>query len=133
TCPFGLCTSGQCRIGPRWDNISEGVDFDALNDDGKTQLRNYYSDTRYRNPAASAFGELPRGIGRRMYSRYDFKSGYGFFQRMLEAGHYFDQFGAMFAAIDYRTLLYQVDYTSDNNRYNIPYYLIFKDELTKTF
>jgi hypothetical protein len=139
TCPFGLCniaagqTTGQCRIGPRWDLVSEGDDFDSLNAQGKQQLKDYYSNTNYFSPAASGFGELPRGQGRRMYSRYDFKSGYGFFSRMLEAGHYNDQFGAMFAAIDYQALLYSVDYQSDSNRYNIPYYTIFKDELSKTF
>jgi hypothetical protein len=132
-CPYGLCTSNQCRIGPRWDVISEGVDFDSLNDYGKTQLKGYYSNTQNYNPAGSGYGELPRGPGRRMYSRYDFRSGYGFFQRMLEAGHYNDQYGAIFAAIDYRTLLFQADYQSDANRYNIPYYLVFKDEMTKTF
>jgi hypothetical protein len=132
-CPFGLCTNGQCRIGPRWDLISEGDDFDALNAEGKQRLKDYYSDTNRFSPAASGFGELPRGLGRRMYSRYDFKSGYGFFSRMLEAGHYNDQFGAMFAAIDFQTLLYDVDYQSDSLRYRIPYYLTFKSELTKAF
>lgn len=132
TCPFGICVNSQCRIGPRWDLISEGVDFDQLNDEGKKALKDYYSSTRFQTPA-SAFAEMPRGLGRRMYSRYDFKSGYGFFSRMLEAGHYNDQFGAMFAAIDYQTLLYDVDYQSDANRFRLPYYTIFKDELTKTF
>jgi hypothetical protein len=132
-CPYGVCTSSTCRIGPRWDIISEGVNFDSLNDAGKGVLKGYYSDASQWNPAASGYGELPRGPGRRMFSRYDFRSGYGFFQRMLEAGHYNDQFGAMHAAIDYRTQLFQVDYRSDANRYNIPYYLVFKNEMTRTF
>ncbi|MBK7863779.1 MAG: hypothetical protein IPJ65_35275 [Archangiaceae bacterium] len=131
-CPFGVCTNNQCRVGPRWDLVSEGDDFDALNADGKQVLKDYYSSTRF-SPAAAGFGELPRGLGRRMYSRYDFKSGYGFFGRMLEAGHYSDQAGAMFAAVDSWTSLYDVDYQSDSNRFAIPYYLVFRQELTKTF
>lgn len=127
-CPYGLCSAGNCRIGPRWDLISEGDDYDVLNADGRQVLKDYYSPR-----GASAFADLPRGLGRRMYSRYDFKSGYGFFSRMLEAGHYNDQAGAMFAAIDYQTLLYDVDYQSDANRFRLPYYSIFKEELTKTF
>lgn len=134
TCPYGLCSGGECRIGPRWDLISEGDDYDTLNAQGRQVLKDYYSSgTRFGASAASGFADLPRGLGRRMYSRYDFKSGYGFFSRMLEAGHYNDQAGAMFAAIDYQTLLYDVDYQSDANRFRIPYYTVFKDELTKTF
>src|SRR6185436_7419388 len=104
-CPYGLCNivsgnpTGQCRIGPRWDLISEGDDYDALNDEGRQVLKDYYSNTNRYNPPATGFGDLPRGLGRRMYSRYDFKSGYGFFNRMQEAGHYADQMGAMFAAV----------------------------------
>ncbi len=130
-CPYGLCTNGQCRIGPRWDILSEGDDFDQLNDTGRGVWKEIY--TNRANPPASGFGDLPRGPGRRMYSRYDFKSGYGFFQRMLEAGHYFDQMGAMYAAVDYQTYLYDVDYQSDANRFRIPYYLVFKEEMTKVF
>jgi len=131
TCPYGLCTNNQCRIGPRWDILSEGDDYDQLNATGRGVWKEIY--TTRANPAATGFGDLPRGPGRRMYSRYDFKSGYGFFQRMLEAGHYFDQMGAMYAAVDYQTYLYDVDYQSDANRFRIPYYLVFKDELTSVF
>ena len=40
-CPYGLCNiapnnvTGQCRIGPRWDLISEGDDYDPLNAEGR--------------------------------------------------------------------------------------------------
>jgi len=48
---------------------------------------------------------MPAGQGRRMYSRYDFKSGYGFFDACWRAGHYFDQAGAMFRRHRLQTLL----------------------------
>lgn len=132
-CGRGICSANKCIVGPRWDVISEGDDYDQLNDDGKQELKNYYSDTRYFNPPASSYMDLPRGLGRRMYSRYDFKSGYGFFNRMLEAGHYNDQFGAMFAAIDSSAYFFGADITSDFNRYQIPYYMVFRPELTNVF
>jgi hypothetical protein len=68
-----------------------------------------------------------------MYSRYDFKSGYNFFTRMSEAGHYLDQIGAMIAAVIPDIQVQGLDTDSDQNRYNIPYYLLFKDEMTDTF
>ena len=68
-----------------------------------------------------------------MYSRYDYKSGFGFFYRMLEAGHYNDQVGAMFAAVIPDIDIQGVDITADQDRYNIPYYLVFRDEFQSTF
>jgi hypothetical protein len=68
-----------------------------------------------------------------MYSRYDFKSGFGFFNRMNEAGHYNDQVGAMFAAVIPEIQVQGVDVNADWDRYNIPYYLIFRDEFQNTF
>ena len=138
-CGRGVCTGasgptmGQCTLGARWDVISEGDDFDSLNAAGRAQLASYYGDTNRFQPPASEFADLPRGLGRRMYSRYDYKSGYGFFDRLLEVGHYNDQFGAMFAAIDSNAQFFSTDVQSDFNRYQIPYYLAFRPELTNVF
>ena len=115
--------------GPQWDIVSEGDDYDALNPTGRAKIEDYYR-TRYN---ASDFADLPRGLGRRMYSRYDYKSGFGFFNRMQEAGHYNDQMGAMFAAVIPDAQFQGVDDRADFRRYNIPYYLVFKKELTDTF
>jgi len=68
-----------------------------------------------------------------MYSRYDFRSGFGFFNRMVEVGHYYDQFGAMFAAVMPQVTFLDADDTSDQRRYSIPYYLVFGEELSRTF
>jgi hypothetical protein len=113
----------------QWDVLSEGVDFDTLNPDGQKVITDYYA----RNYGASAFSILKRGEGRRMYSRYDFKSGAGFWNRLLETGHYNDQMGAMLAAILSQADFIGVDNVADQNRYNIPYYLMFKKEFGDTF
>jgi|APLak6261679142_1056127.scaffolds.fasta_scaffold00076_42 hypothetical protein len=127
--PDGLFMFRNLRGGPRWDLISQGDDFDYLNPTGRQRLEELYT-SRY---AAQDFVVIPRGLGRRMYSRYDYKSGFGFFNRMLEAGHYNDQVGAMYAAVLPEIDVQGVDVTADNDRYAIPYYLVFRDEFTKTF
>lgn len=128
--PFGLFMFRTLRTtGARWDVISEGDDFDALTAAGRAKYQDLYSSRL----GAQDFGTMPRGLGRRMYSRYDFKSGFGFFQRMSEAGHYNDQVGAMFAAVIPQIDVQGLDTDSDQNRFNVPYYLLFKDEMTDTF
>jgi hypothetical protein len=127
--PDGLFMYRNIRGGPRWDLINQGDDYDYLNPTGRARLEELYS-SRF---AAQDFIIIPRGLGRRMYSRYDFKSGFGFFNRMNEAGHYNDQVGAMFAAVIPEIDIQGVDLNADWDRYNIPYYLIFRDEFTRTF
>lgn len=127
--PDGLFMYRELRSGPRWDMISQGDDFDNLNAAGRAKIEELYTSRLN----AKGFVVLPRGLGRRMYSRYDFKSGFGFFQRMLEAGHYNDQLGAMFAAVIPDLYLQGVDLTADQNRYNVPYYLTFPTEFQNVF
>jgi hypothetical protein len=127
--PDGLHMYRTLRSQPRWDVISQGVDFDPLDATGRAELQDYYS-TYY---SGLDYVQLPRGLGRRMYSWYDYKSGYNFFNRMLEAGHYNDQIGAMFAAVIPDLALQGVDLTADRDRYNLPYYLVFRRELQDTF
>ncbi len=127
--PDGLFMYRNLRGGPRWDLISQGDDFDYLNPVGRAALQQLY-ESRY---GAQDFVVIPRGLGRRMYSRYDFKSGFGFWNRMLEAGHYNDQLGAMFAAVIPDIDIQGVDITADQDRYAIPYYLTFRDEFQSTF
>ncbi len=130
--PTGMFMYRNRPQGAQWDIASEGDDYDALNPNGRKKIQDYYRSTRVRYPA-SGFADLPRGLGRRMYSRYDFKSGFGFFNRMEEAGHYNDQIGAMIAAVLPDATFLGADESADFRRYNIPYYLVFKKELTDTF
>lgn len=127
--PTGMFMYRSLAKGPQWDIVSEGDEYDALNATGRAKVQDYYRSNRN----ASGFADLPRGLGRRMYSRYDYKSGFGFFNRMQEAGHYNDQMGAMFAAVIPDATFLGVDDYADFRRYNIPYYMVFKKELTDTF
>jgi hypothetical protein len=127
--PTGMFMLRNLTSGPRWDIVSEGDDYDQLNETGRAKVQDYYR-SRYN---ALAFADLPRGLGRRMYSRYDYKSGFGFFNRMQEAGHYNDQMGAMYAAVFPDATFLGADENADSRRFNIPYYLVFKKELTDTF
>ena len=129
--PTGLFAYRTYSTGPQWDLINEGDDYDALSSAGRAVIEDYYMNSV--SPAATGFADLPRGLGRRMYSRYDFKSGFGFFERLLEAGHYNDQIGALFAAVIPDIQLMGIDYTADQNRYNVPYYLVFKPEMNNLF
>ncbi|MBI3184012.1 MAG: zinc-dependent metalloprotease [Myxococcales bacterium] len=118
----------------QWDYLSEGVDFDELSPEGQQKLMDYYSDQNtWGSAAAQAFAIMKRGHARRMYSRYDFKSGFGFWYRMLEAGHYNDQIGAMIAAVLPEAEFPAIDYYADRDRYYIPYYLVFKKEFSDLF
>ncbi len=130
---YALWQNGSATPGktypPRWNIVSRGYEFDDLTEDGKNELRDYYG----RNYGATAFADLRRGVGRNMFSRYDYKSGFGFFRRVLEVGHYYDQYGALQAAVDPSVEFLGADVTADRNRYAVPYYLVFKDEFGSSF
>jgi hypothetical protein len=131
--PAGYYMLRNLGTGPRWDVISEGDDFDQLNEAGKKVLRDYYGSDNRGTGKAQAFVELPRGLGRRMYSRYDFRNGFGFFNRVVEIGHYNDQLGALFAAVIPSFDVLGADYDADFNHFNLPYYLVFNDEFGSAF
>lgn len=119
---------------PQWEVASEGSEFDQLTPEGEKRLKDYYgSEYYFGDRKATAFATLERGFGRRMWSSYDYKSGFGFWYRMLEAGHYNDQIGAMFGAVIPDADFLAVDRYADRNRYYIPYYLVFNKEFGNTF
>lgn len=126
---YGLFYLRNLTTGPQWDVLSQGEDFDELTQQGRARLEDFYTQNR----GARDFLMVPRGMGRRMYSRYDFKSGFGFFNRMSEAGHYNDQIGAMFAAVLPNIDIQGTDQDADWNRYNIPYYTVFRPEFQANF
>ncbi len=127
--PAGFYMYRNLNGGAQWDYLAEGEDFDELAPEGQQKLMQYY--TQYYG--AQDFAVMPRGQARRMYSRYDYKSGFGFWYRMLEAGHYNDQVGAMFASVLPEAQFLGTDVQADVNRYYIPYYLVFKNEFGRTF
>ncbi len=109
----------------RWDSMVAAQDYEQLSDEIKQKYQGLYGGT--------AAAELRRGAGRRMYSRFNVNSGFGFQGRIEETGHYLDQIGATLGAVYPYANFAGVDRTADMNRYNIPYYLMFRQELNDVF
>ncbi len=92
-----------------------------------------YRLSSYDPNANGDFRVLP-GDGRRQFSQYDYGSGYYYFSRISEVGHYWDWIMALqtLAASSTTTFL-GVDTTADFRTYLLPYYLVFPDEMTDLF
>jgi hypothetical protein len=76
---------------------------------------------------------VPKGEGRRLRSVYDVGSGYYYFSRMAESGHFWDWLGALMVAIEPIARTVAVDTAADREAYLVPFYLVFEDELTDLF
>jgi hypothetical protein len=78
--------------------------------------------------------DVPRGVGRSFFSRYD-SSGYDVFRRILESGHYYDQLAAMAALQQSNAAVVGIgsDVNADARTFRIPYNLVFKEELEGIF
>ncbi|CAN0553747.1 unnamed protein product, partial [Laminaria digitata] len=77
--------------------------------------------------------EIKMGDGRRFRSLYDGDSGYFYFSRMLESGHFWEWLGAMYVAIEPVARTVAVDTAADRQAFLVPYYLVFEDEITSLF
>ena len=73
------------------------------------------------------------GEGRRQFSRYDYGSGYYYFTRVTEAGHYWDYVFALTSLTASVATALGVDTQADFRSYSLPYYLLFEDEMTTLF
>lgn len=71
--------------------------------------------------------------GRNLYTEYEYDSGYYYFNRVSEVGHFWDFLAASFALTDYETTRLGVDDSADELTYSIPWYLFFEYELTDLF
>ncbi|MCC6747551.1 MAG: zinc-dependent metalloprotease [Deltaproteobacteria bacterium] len=76
---------------------------------------------------------VPRGEGRRRFSRFDHRSGYYFQYQTLEMGHFWEYLAALQTLTTSTGTFVGVEVSSDFNRYVIPYYIVFEDQLTKHF
>jgi len=74
--------------------------------------------------------EVPRGVGRSLFSRYD-SSGYDVFRRIMESGHFYDQMGALVALQTSNASVVGIgqDVNADSRTFRIPYNLVFSDEV----
>lgn len=87
----------------------------------------------HENQEIDADLRIAPGEGRRTFSRYDLDSGYDFFERILESGHYYDQLGALLALTSFDASVVSAGIEADALTYSIPYYLIFNNELNRLF
>jgi hypothetical protein len=94
-----------------------------------------YYDFRSYERLSSASLYVPPGLGRRQFSRYDPTAGFNFYQRVLEAGYFYEQIGALLAltASDASVLGIGADINADSLAYSIPYYLTFQEEIDDLF
>jgi hypothetical protein len=114
---------------PQWALINSGVDFDQLTDTG----RGYYEQVYRQQFGAQQFTTLRRGSARSMYSSYDYRSGFLFQYRLRELGHTLDQMGAIASTGQSEATFLGTDFTADENRYYLPFNLIFRDEMDRLF
>jgi hypothetical protein len=78
--------------------------------------------------------DVPRGLGRSFFSRYD-SSGYDVFRRILESGHFYDQMAALVALQQSNASVVGIgsDVSADSRTFRIPYNLIFSEQLQGLF
>lgn len=78
--------------------------------------------------------DIPRGVGRSYFSRYD-SSGYDVFRRVLESGHFYDQLAALQALQQSNASVVGIgqDVQADSRTFRLPWNLLFPDEVGGLF
>ena len=74
-----------------------------------------------------------RGAGRSRFSRYDFDSGYYYYRKILEVGHFWEYVAALQALTQSSGTFLGVELATDFRTYSVPYYLLFDGSLTRVF
>ncbi len=97
--------------------------------DGMYEWQGY---ARKGEPAADE-AVVKMGDGRRLRSIYDATSGYYYFSRLQESGHFWDWIGAILVAVEPLARTVAVDTAADREAYLVPFYLVFEDEMTQLF
>ena len=72
---------------------------------------------------------VDRGVGQPQFTDYQWESGYYYFDRTREIGHFWDYLAALFALTDSEATRLGVDSGADELAYSIPWYLFFEFEL----
>ncbi|MBM66016.1 MAG: hypothetical protein CMH55_07275 [Myxococcales bacterium] len=83
-------------------------------------------------PVDVAF-HIPRGPGRRPYSVFDYDEGYYYFQKPLEAGHFWDFIGAIQAMSQSSAFALGFESNADVSRFYLPYYTVFGEPIKKLY
>jgi hypothetical protein len=98
----------------------------AKNGDGVWQITSY-------EPVPGAALNINHGDGRPSSSTFQYDTGYYFYDRVEEVGHFWDVLAAMFALTDSEAYRLGVDVDADFRSFSIPWYLFFEKELTQSF
>ncbi|MEM9191706.1 MAG: zinc-dependent metalloprotease [Myxococcota bacterium] len=79
--------------------------------------------------------DIPQGVGRRTFTRFDTDTGYNFFNFVSESGHFFERFAAIRAitASDASVIGIGAGDAQNFLTYRIPLYLVFENQINEMF
>ncbi len=120
---------GKDKTTGRWVHLEDNSSDNTRFSDGKEQAMKVSLTTGTGAPY-SEIVYVPRGPGRSMYTLFE-SEGYDFYRRVNEVGHFWDQYGALFALTQSETNFIGVDSGADQLRYSLPYYMTFHEELSR--
>ena len=85
------------------------------------------------NLPVTADFHIPRGVGRRAFSNYDYDGGYYYYERPLEAGHFWDFYAALLSQGNATVALLGTESAADQRRFYLPFHLVFPEPLDKLY
>jgi len=77
--------------------------------------------------------EMPMGMGRYPFNRFEYDRGYAYYQYPTEAGHFYDYLAAVLAMTNTQAVVRGVDVDADTLSYSLPYFLAFDQQITRLF
>lgn len=77
--------------------------------------------------------EMPMGMGRYPFTRFDYQRGYAYYAYATEAGHFYDYLAAVLAMTNTQAIVRGVDVDADTLSYSLPYFLAFDTQITRLF
>ena len=85
------------------------------------------------NLPVTADFQIPRGVGRRAFSNYDYDGGYYYYERPLEAGHFWDFYAALLSQGNATAALLGTESAADQQRFYLPFHLVFPEPLDNLY
>lgn len=110
---------------------SDSVEFER---DGRTVTTQAlcYGDDDLRVDQAIDM-EVPMGVGRYPFNRYDYDRGYAYYNYPTESGHFYDYLAGIIAMVSNQATVLGVDIDADTLSYSLPFNLVFDTQLTRLF
>ncbi|MDE0880973.1 MAG: zinc-dependent metalloprotease [Myxococcota bacterium] len=85
------------------------------------------------NIAITADFVVPRGVGRKPFSSYDYDGGYYYYERPLEAGHFWDFYAALLSQGNATAAILGTESAADQRRFYLPFHLVFPESLDRLY